>query len=67
MHFETFPNPATFQCWKTSFKTEVCYCSDFSTEAMLWIEEVEIVESVDNLETSHSTGGRRIPNFDMLA
>ena len=34
-----------------NFKTEVCSCSNYSTEAMLWIKEVEMVESVDDLET----------------
>ena len=25
LHFDKFPTPATFACWKTRFKTEVCY------------------------------------------
>ena len=29
LHFDKFPNPATFACWKKSFKTEVCTCSQF--------------------------------------
>ena len=29
MHFDKFPDPYTFQCWKTSFETEVCSCSSF--------------------------------------
>ena len=41
LHFDTFPNPATFACWKIRFKTEVCTCSQFPTEAMLWIKEGE--------------------------
>ena len=28
-HFDMFPTPATFACWKTRFKTEVCTCSQF--------------------------------------
>ena len=24
LHFDKFPNPATFACWKIRFKTEVC-------------------------------------------
>ena len=51
-HFEKFPTPATFACWKIRFKTEVCTCSQFPTEAMLWIKEVEMVDSVDDLKTS---------------
>ena len=36
LHFDKFPNPATFACWKIRFKTEVCICSQMSTEAMQW-------------------------------
>ena len=54
LHFDKFPNPATFACWKIRFKTEVCTCSQFPTEAMLWIKEVEMVESVDDLKSSCS-------------
>ena len=41
------PTPATFACWKIRFKTEVCACSQFPTDAMPWIEEVEMVDSVE--------------------
>ena len=34
LHFDKFPTPATFSCWKIRFKTEVCTCSQFLTEAM---------------------------------
>ena len=34
LHFDKFPTPATFACWKIRFKTEVCTCSKFPTEAM---------------------------------
>ena len=66
MHFDRFPDLSTVQCWKTSFETEVCSCSTFPTEAMLLTKEVEMVESVDDLKTSQSSGGRRFPNFEML-
>ena len=66
MHFDKFPDPSTFQCWTTCFKTEVCSCSNFPTDAMLWIKEVEMVDSVDNLKTSQSIGGHRFPNFEMV-
>ena len=42
LHFDKFPTPATFACWKIRFKTEVCTWSQFPTEAMQWIKEVEI-------------------------
>ena len=44
LHFDKFPTPATFACWKKRFKTEVCTCSQFPTEAMQWIKEVELVD-----------------------
>ena len=53
LHFDKFPTPATFACWKIRFKTEVCTCSQFPTEAMPWIEEVEMVDSVDDSNLRH--------------
>ena len=44
LHFDKFPTPTTFACWKIRFKFEVCTCSQSPTEAMLWIKEVELVE-----------------------
>ena len=66
LHFDKFPTPATFACWKTRFKTEVCTCSQFPTEAMLWIKEVEFFASVDDLKSSSSTRGISMPNFEVL-
>ena len=43
------PRQQRSPCWKIRFKTEVCTCSQFPTEAMMWIKEVEMVESVDDL------------------
>ena len=58
---------STFHCWKTSFKTEVCSCSDFLTGSTAhWIKEARMVESVDDLKSSQSIGGRRFPTFEML-
>ena len=65
-HFDKFPTSATFACWKIRFKTEVCTCSQFPTEAMLWIKEVEMVESVDDLKSSCSVTGIRMPDLDVL-
>ena len=52
LHFDKFPTPSTFACRKIRFKTEVCTCSQFPTEAMMWINEVEMVDSVDELRSS---------------
>ena len=35
-------------------------------ETMLWIIEVEMAKSMDDLMTSQSIGGYRFPNFEML-
>ena len=66
LHFDKFPTPATFACLKIRFKTEVCTCSQFPTEAMQWIKEVELVDSVDELRSSSSTRGISMPNFEVL-
>ena len=52
--FRQIPTPATLTCWKIRFKTEVCTCSQFPTEAMHWNKDVEMVDSVDDLMSSSS-------------
>ena len=66
LQFDMFPTPATFACWKIRFKTEVCSCSQFPTEAMPWIKEVEMVDSVDDLTSSLTVKGIRMPDFEVL-
>ena len=66
LHFDKFPTPATLACWKIRFKTEVCTCSQFPTEAMQWIKEVELFDSVDELRSSSSNRGISMPNFEVL-
>ena len=41
-------------------------CSDFPSEAMLWIKEVEMVDSSEELKSSRSVSGKDFPNFEML-
>ena len=65
-HFDKFPTAATFASWKIRFKTEVCTCSQFPTEAMLWVREAELVDSVDDLKSSCSVRGVQMPNFEVL-
>ena len=65
LHFDKFPTPAIFACWKIRFKTEVCTCSQFPKEAMQWITEVEMVDSVEEIKTS-TTRGISMPNFEVL-
>ena len=66
LHFDKFTTPATFACWKINFKTEVCTCSQFPTEAMQWIKEVEMVDSVDDLRSSSCIRGISMPNVEVL-
>ena len=66
LHFDKFTTPKTFSCWKIRFKTEVCTCSQFPMEALLWIKEVEMVESVDGLKSSRSFRGTPGPDFELL-
>ena len=62
LHFDKFPTLATFACWKI----KVCTCSQFPTEAMQWITEVELVDSVDDFRSSLSARGIRMPDFEVL-
>ena len=66
LHFDKFPTPATFACWKIRFKTEVCTYSQFPTEAMQWIKEKEMVDSVDDLRSSSSVRSIPMPDFEVL-
>ena len=66
LHFDKFPTPATFACWKIRFKTEVCTGSQYPTEAMHWIKEVQMVDSVDDLRSSSSIRSIPMPDFEVL-
>ena len=48
------------------FKIQVTTCSDRPSEAMLWITEVEMVDSSEELKSSRSVSGKNFPNFEML-
>ena len=64
--FRCWMRGATFVCWKIRFKIEVCTCSQFPAEAMLWIKEVEMVESVDDLKSPRSIRGTHGTYFEVL-
>ena len=66
LHFDKFPTPATFACWKIRFKTKVCTCSQLPTAAMLWIKEVEMDESVADLKSSSSARGIQMLNLEVF-
>ena len=67
LQFGKFSTPSTFSCWEIRFKTQVSACSSSPSEAMLWIKEVEMVDSVNDFETSrYNSGLYSFPNFEML-
>ena len=66
LQIHKFTTPSSMSCWEIRFKNEVTTCSDFPSEALLWIKEVEMVVSVDESESSRSIEGKDFPNFEML-
>ena len=67
LHCDKFTTLSTFSCWKIRFKTQVSACSSSPSGPMLWIKEVEMVDSVDDLRSSRSIRGYiHFPNFEML-
>ena len=54
---EKFWNSNSFVMWKMNFKSEVCSCFSFPTEAVVWINEID---SVRNMEGLKSAAIRRI-------
>ena len=66
LQFDRFFNPSSFLVWKTRFKTQVSSASDFLSEAVLWIKEVEMVDFLDERKSSRSENGKDFPNFEML-
>ena len=63
LKFDKFPNPQSFPVWKIRFKNQVTTCSDFPSDAMLWIKDVEMVDSVDELKSSRSVCGKDFTRF----
>ena len=66
LQFDKFHNPQSFLVGKIRFKNQVTTCSDFPSEAMLWIREVEMIDSLEELKSSRSVSGKNFPNFEML-
>ena len=63
---DKFPNPQSFLVWAIRFKNQVTTCSDFPSDALLWIKEGEMVDSLDELKSLRSVCGKDFPNFEML-
>ena len=66
LQFDKFTNSQSFLVWNIRFKIQVTTCSDFPSEAVLWIKEVEMVDSLDELKSSRSVSGKNFPNFELL-
>ena len=66
LHFDKFLTSSTFLKWKVRFKNQATTCSDFSSETMLWINEVEMLYSLDELKSSRSINGKIFPTFEVL-
>ena len=58
--------PHSVLAWKIRFKNQATTCSVFPPEAMLWINEVEMVDSLEGLKFSRSVSGKNFQNFEML-
>ena len=54
---------SSFSCWNVRFKNEVCACSGSASEAMVWIKEVEIVDSVTILKIVKLKSGTSFHRF----
>ena len=50
LQFDKFTRPSSFSCWKIRFRNQVTTWSDVPSEAMLWIKEVEMVDSFEEIE-----------------
>ena len=62
-----FPDSMEFQSWKVNFRTEVCLRTADPQITMLWIKEVELAKTIDELVTLRSiTGQHNLPDFDLL-
>ena len=66
LQFDKFPSPHSFLFWKIRFKNQVTTCSYFPSDTMLWTNEVEMVDSLDEFKSSRSVAGKNFPNFEML-
>ena len=64
--FDKFPDPQSFLVWKQDSKHRSQTFSDFPSDAMLSVKEVEMVDSLDELKSSRSVYGQDSPNSEMV-
>ena len=60
---QQIPQSPIIFCWKTRIRSQMTACSDFPSEAMLWIKEVEMVDSLEELKSSRSVSGKNFRIF----
>ena len=61
-----FPDTVKFQSWKVNFRPEVCLRTADPQITMVWIKEVDIAKSIEELVASRSvTGQHNFLDFDM--
>ena len=61
-----FPHASNVRLLEDNIRGEVCSCSQFPSEALRWIKEVELVDAVADLKSSCSVRGIQMSNFDVL-
>ena len=61
-----FPGHTEFQSWIVNFRTEVCSKAKNSTLASQRMKEIETAKSLDDLITSTSIMGNKIPDYEEL-
>ena len=52
LQFDKFHTPQSFSVWESRLKNQVSTCSDSPSDAMLWIKEVDMVDSLEELKSS---------------
>ena len=62
LQFDKFLIPQSFLVWNIRFITQVSSCSDFPSDAVLWMKEVEMVDSLDEFKSSRSVARKKFPN-----
>ena len=66
LNLGNFPDSVEFQSWKVNFRTEVRPRTADPQFTMLWIKEVEIAKSIDELMTPRSIVAHDFLYYDML-
>ena len=65
LQFDKFPTPQKFLVWEIRFKKQVTASDGKSEQVMLWIKEVEMVDSLEQLKSSRAASGK-MSKFEML-